>query len=413
MSIKKAIIKMAENINIEDNRQQGKVKYPLIPTIITIFLAWCAGCNNCREIAEFWEYKKKELKKLVPDFPKDNISHDTVNRIMRVINFNDFHRFLTDFAKEMLESSAEFNKQLRVLSLDGQTPRAIEYEPKKGALGVPSNDRRLYDKLYYITLQDTTNNLSFGVEEVQDKENENKACVRLIELFNLQGIVVTADALNTQRSVAQAILNQDGDYCLALKNNHKKLAMTVRDAFATKIEEAQTYITDYEKEHGRIEQRTVVALPASLIPKSVLGEWKADCNTLFMSTTTSHIVKYDEDRAPEVRYFLSSLSYDTPNIAEIGYKTIRSHWGIENKLHYVLDMSFGQDHMQIKNRNFLRNIEVLDRITLNMIRILQKDLQKGASPVSVKRARDSVRYDVSIGLKAMLKYFGMGKNEIK
>ena len=65
---------MAENINIEDNRQQGKVKYPLIPTIITIFLAWCAGCNNCREIAEFWEYKKKELKKLVPDFPKDNIS---------------------------------------------------------------------------------------------------------------------------------------------------------------------------------------------------------------------------------------------------------------------------------------------------------------------------------------------------
>ena len=114
MSIKKAIIKMAENINIEDNRQQGKVKYPLIPTIITIFLAWCAGCNNCQDIAEFWEYKKKELKKLVPDFPKDNISHDTVNRKMRVINFNDFHRFLTDFAKEMLESSAEFNKQLRV-----------------------------------------------------------------------------------------------------------------------------------------------------------------------------------------------------------------------------------------------------------------------------------------------------------
>ena len=116
--------------------------------------------------------------------------------------------------------------------------------------------------------------------------------------------------------------------------------MTVRDIFATSYEDAETYITDYEKEHGRIEQRTVVALPASLIPKSVLGEWKADCNTLFMSTTTSHIVKYDEDRAPEVRYFLSSLSYDTPNIAEIGYKTIRSHWGTENKLHYVLDMSF-------------------------------------------------------------------------
>ena len=95
----------------------------------------------------------------------------------------------------------------RIISLDGQTPKAAEYEPGKGYLELSNDDRRLHQKLYYVTLFDSTSGLSLGMEEVEKKENENKACVRAIKLFDLQGTIVTADALNTQRSVVDAIMN--------------------------------------------------------------------------------------------------------------------------------------------------------------------------------------------------------------
>ena len=93
-----------------------------------------------------------------------------------------------------------------------------------------NDDKRLHQRLYYVTLFDSTNGLSLGMEEVYVKENENKACVRAIEMFDLAGTVVTADALNTQRSVAEAIIRQGWDYVLAVKDNHKSIRKAIRQA---------------------------------------------------------------------------------------------------------------------------------------------------------------------------------------
>ena len=95
------------------------------------------------------------------------------------------------------------------------------YDPVEGAKS--PDDRRQYNKLYYVTLYDSTNKMAIAQDEVAVKENENKSCVRLLKMFSLSGSIVTADALNTQRSVAKAIIEQDGEYCLAVKDNHKKL----------------------------------------------------------------------------------------------------------------------------------------------------------------------------------------------
>ena len=113
------------------------------------------------------------------------------------------------------------------------------YEAEKGAKS--PKDRRQYNKLYYVTLYDSTNKISLAQDEVSDKENENKSCVRLLEMFSLSGCVVTADALNTQRSVAKAIISKDGEYCLALKGNHEKLQHAVELAFCGEDDETPIF----------------------------------------------------------------------------------------------------------------------------------------------------------------------------
>ena len=194
------------------------------------------------------------------------------------------------------------------------------------------------------------------MDTVQDKENENKACLRLLDLFDLSNSIVTCDALNTQRTVAEKIIEKNGDYCLDLKNNHKSIAKAVKTAFGkTEHEELlKTFKTEKEKAHGRKETREVFALPATVVNKRILKDWAEDCNTLFMTVTESTSVTYGNSGVPEVRYFLSSLCFDTPDIAELCYRSVREHWRIENSLHYVLDMDFGQDHMQMKNETSLR-----------------------------------------------------------
>lgn len=147
--------------------------------------------------------------------------------------------------------------------------------------------------------------------------------------------------------------------------------------------------------------RKVLALPATVVNKRILKDWAEDCNTLFMTVTESASVKYGNSREPEVRYFLSSLCFDTPDIAELGYRSVRVHWRIENSLHYVLDMDFGQDHMQMKNRNLIKNVELLSRISLNIIKQVQSMLKKGTS---IRMTRYAMNFDPSLVIKGLAKY---------
>ena len=407
MSVQDVISQMMDRVVITDDRMQGKVKYPLLPTIFAIIIAWCGGCNSCKSVELYWLSHLVKLRELVPGLPDHCISHDTVNRLLRTIRFEEFHTFLHEFVNRVVEADPNFvQKGLRVLALDGQTPRALEYEPKPTSLGKKPDDKRLYDRLYYVTLQDTTNGLSLALDKVNDKENENKACVRLLSMFDISDTVVTADALNTQRPVAKAIIEHHGDYCLALKDNHKSLCKAVKEAFHNPdLEEYMEYYeTSYEKAHGRIEKRIVKALPADVIKKRISGDWATDCHTIFLAETQSIIVKYDYDREPEVRLFLSSINFDTPEIASLGYRIIRSHWGIENGLHHVLDIDFGQDFMQTKNRNFANNVELLDRIALNVVRVLQPQLQRGAQPVSIRGVRQCLNADPALAVHGLICY---------
>ena len=410
--VKTVVAEMMSQVVVTDTRLQAKVVYPLLPTVFAIIICWCGGCNNCVEISDFWEANHDFLLENVPNLPCQPVSHDTINRLVRTVRFSDLNDFLVTFCTRLIESKRNSSMEPRILALDGQTPGSIEYEPKKDPQGNLYMDRRAYNKLYYVTLQDTTNRLSLAQTEVQDKENENKACERLVKMFFLENCIVTTDALNTQRPLAELIIKQEGDYCMAVKDNHKTLCQGIKKAFDEHLDEAECYKSEAEKAHGRVEQRTVFALPVSLLTSRVLGEWKEDAETIFMAITESTIVKYKTKRENEVRFFISSVSFDTPDIAKIGYRAIRSHRGIENSLHWVLDMDYGQDLAQMKNRDFIKNRLVLNKLSLNIVRIAQKKLQKGAAPVSVARARKILGYKPELILECMTEYFINEKGEL-
>ena len=361
-------------------------------------------------VESYWKYNRAKLKELINGFPDTNISHDTVNRIMRNVVFSKLHPFLAEFSRKMIETNPQMPNVKRVISLDGQTPKAIEYTKREPSLVKSPDDRRLYDRLYFVTLQDTTNGISLGLDTVLDKENENKASLRLLDLFDLSNSIVTCDALNTQRSVAEKIIEKNEDYCLALKNNHKSIAKAVKTAFdKTEYEELlETFKTEEEKAHGRKETREVFALPATVVNKCILKDWSEDCNTLFMTVTESTSVKYGNSRESEARYFLSSLCFDTPDIAELGCRSVREHWRIENSLHYVLDMDFGQDHMQVKNRNLIKNVELLSRISLNIIKQVHPMLKKGTS---IRMTRYAMNFDPSLVIKGLANYMLSEEND--
>lgn len=400
---------MMRKVKINDPRQPGKVKYPLLPTLFAIILAWLCGSNSSVKTAIFIRNKRDVLAKLIPGFVEElDYSHDTIHRLIQIIKFDELQAFLYEFSAHVEQyAKAESPSEYRTLAFDGQTPRAVIYEKEDGQKG--SKDRREYHRDYYVTLYDCTNKLSIAQETVQDKENENKACVRLCQLMNLKGSVVTGDALNCQRAVAEAIIQSEGDYMLALKDNHKSLRKAVAEAFLKEelLDNEAQYCADapIDAAHGRLESRMVIALPASAVKSRILGAWGKDVQTLFFMRTNSYDKKYGVYREPEVRYFLSSLSFDTPNIAEIGLKICRDHWKIENSLHYLLDVTFGQDSLQAKNREYIQNTLLLNKIAANVLRYAQANGKFGKNESIPQMMWDLLTTSLSKAIEIMTDYF--------
>lgn len=404
---KEAVATMMDKVVVDDPRQPWKIKYPLLPTLFAIIIAWCCGCNSSTDVEDFWCDHLDWLRRTIPNLPDELISHDTVRRLLCIIKFEQLNEFLKEFCEYVAKGKSADDEPAspRILSMDGQAVNAMVYEPKIGDDGKFLYDRRTHNRLYYVSLHDSTNNLTLAQDEVKVKENENKACIRLLKLFDLTGTVVTADALNTQRAVAKAVIEQHGDYMLAVKDNHQELREHIEEAMNGELEEARVYSTEIECGHGRIERRTVKALPFELLKKCVPGTWKEDAESVFMAITGSYDKKYEQYRENEVRFFISSLVFDNDRIAELGYKAIREHWHIENCLHYVLDVSFNQDHMQMKSREYARNRVFLNKLALNVLRLLQDEYSKANEKISIKRLLKKMSYHPERVLEGLIKIY--------
>jgi len=264
--------------------------------------------------------------------------------------------------------------------------------------------RRSHDKgkgqtaIHPVSAWATRNRLTLGQIKVAEKSNEITAVPELLRLLNLKGCIVTMDALNTQKEIVQEVREQGADYVLALKDNHPHLRAEVEGVFEAVLnqspaDQAISKAESSEQGHGRTETRRGWSVAA---PKWLTGydQWQ-DLNSLILIESTRTI---KDQTTTERRYFISSLAPDATRAME----AVRAHWGVENSLHWVLDVTFREDDSRVRIKNAAENLALIRKITHNLLQ-QEKTLKRG-----IKTKRLMASWDRSY----LLKVIGLIPNDL-
>jgi predicted transposase YbfD/YdcC len=330
---------------LKDPRINRTKKYALLDLIFIALSAVVSGANDCVAIAKFAQTKRPWLEKYL-DLPETNPSHDTFSNVFAAVEGQHFMECFLLWVEALQESTDG-----KVVAIDGKTARATLDRAK---------DR---NPLHVVSAWATENRLFLGQEVVHEKSNEITAIPKLLEVLELAGAIVTIDAMGCQKQIAAKIREKEADYVLAVKGNQEHLEEDVIAAFAAVDEgwsaaKVLTY-TKQDKDHGRVETRCTqtMAVPAALRNQE---EWK-DLRSISRCTRTYREKGVEKS---EVRYFISSLAASVKKRAQ----AIRGHWGIENGLHWVLDMFFAEDRNRARTGHAAANLALLRRWVISLLR---------------------------------------------
>lgn len=340
---------------VQDSREVTKVKYPLAQSLMTLLLAFLCGCTTCLQVEAFWRSNLNKLRELMPELPDSVVSHDTIRRFIMLLGRDEQQTFFHKITSPLIHAF-----RVRRVAIDGQAVRASTIDGHRHP--------------YVFNAFDADNGLVLNQTLINAKDNEISQSIKLIESLDLRDCVLTADAMNTQKKLVQYLIEEKGcDYCLAVKSNHKTLLDLIEIAFSNahkaKFQQAlweSKAVQRVEKGHGRIENRRLRVLPASLIGQEICDEWFG----LFYGTIIEAITETTDPKtgktSSQTRYFISSLNFERQYIAEQIAHIVRGHWAIENQLHWNLDVCLNQDRISCRNADFLKGITSLNKISLNL-----------------------------------------------
>jgi len=269
-------------------------------------------------------------------------SDDTFRRIFQFLDYESFNCCFIDFTNGLSNLTDG-----EVISFDGKCLRGSK-DKRLGKVGV-----------YMMGAWASQNKLLLGQLKVDEKTNEMIVMPQLLEILSIKGCIVTADALNCQKVIAEKIVEKEADYILAVKGNHPILETQIVQSF--ELETPTTECTTYDKDHGRIEKRTCQVL-TNLRWIDQKEEWK-DLTSIVRVISERTIIS-ENKISVDVRYFISNQAFT----AEKMLSSIRHHWGIENTLHWSLDVAFDEDRKRNRIDNSAINFSFLRRITLNLIK---------------------------------------------
>ncbi len=354
---------------LPDPRVERTKRHPLLSIITIALCAVIAGADSWDSIAAFGELRHAWFASFL-DLPHGIPTHDTFNRVFAAL---DPTAFRTAFAAWMEAITGVLPAQ--VIALDGKTLRG-------------SQDQRLGKQaIHLVSAWATANQLVLAQVQVDDKSNEITALPVLLQQLALRGCIVTIDAMGCQRAIATHIVAQEADYVLALKDNQPTLAADVQECFVQLAAAAAStagvdHATTTDKGHGRLEVRrhTVLSDPATLTWLQH-GHWWPGLAAVGRVEAERRI---GDKTSHETRYYL--LSRVLP-AAAFG-AAVRSHWGIENRVHWVLDMTFGEDRSRVRTKHAAENLAVLRHLALNLLRRTPT-----TRPVSLKAKRLAAGWD--------------------
>lgn len=331
--------------DLPDYRQKGKVAYPLDEVLLVMLAGALAGAETVADIARFGRAKLAFLRRFRP-FANGTPSHDQLGIILAKLDPAAFQRCFVAWTAALTKTSAE------VIAIDGKTVRR-SYQ-KKGA----------EEPIHVVSAFAARQRMVLGQTRVGDKSNEIVAIPALLELLTIEGAVVTIDAMGCQREIAQKIIDKKADYLLALKGNQGTLRDDVelfaREQKAAAFKDASvSQDTTVDGDHGRIETRTITVFrDIGWLQKN--HQWPGLKSVVMVESEREADGKVET----ETRFYITSLAL----LANALGPMIRSHWMIENGLHWVLDMVFRDDDCRVRTDNAPFNLAIVKHIALNVLR---------------------------------------------
>jgi predicted transposase YbfD/YdcC len=350
--------------DLEDPRSTINQKHPLVSVVVIAMMAVLAGAGGPTAIAR-WANLKADLLVKVLDLPNGIPRKDVFRRVLALLQPVAFQACFVKWLESLRASAAEaIGVSKPIFAVDGKTARRSH--DRANGLGA----------LHSVSVWASEFGLSLGQVACAEKSNEITAIPELLRLVDIQGTIITIDAMGTQKAIAKQIIDGKADYVLALKGNQEKLHQEVIDYIDEQSKndfanvKARRHIT-HETGHGREETRSYIQMP---VPETLreLESWKG-LKSIGMATLVC--VRAGKETI-ETRYYISSL----PVSVKLFAHAIRSHWSIENSCHWSLDMTYREDESRIRDPHIRENFAWLNRFTLSLLK-----QHPGKDSVAMKR----------------------------
>jgi predicted transposase YbfD/YdcC len=338
--------------DLEDPRDTVNRKHPLVSVVIIAMLAVLSGAGGPTAIAKWAALKGEFLTRVLP-LPNGIPRKDVFRRVLGLLQPAAFQACFAHWLQALRDQAAATAEAAPpVFAVDGKTARR-SHDRAKG-LGA----------LHCVSVWASDFGLALGQVACDDKSNEITAIPELLRLVDIQGAIITIDALGTQKAIAEQITASGADYVLALKGNQETLHQAVLDYVNQHLDNdfagvAARRHQETDRGHGREEHRSYVHLP---VPEALRGAepWKG-LQSIGMATL---VCQRDGYETSEVRYYISSLPVGVKRFA----RAVRSHWSIENGCHWSLDMTFREDESRIRTPQTRENFAWLNRFSLSLLK---------------------------------------------
>ncbi|HMB08705.1 MAG TPA: ISAs1 family transposase [Isosphaeraceae bacterium] len=331
--------------DLKDPRVERTRKHPLINVLFIAVCGVLSGANSFAAIEEFGLDRRTWFARFL-DLTNGTPSDDTFARVLARIDPGAFEKCLLSWIQAVQEVTNN-----RLIAIDGKTVRS-SYDRRDGKAAI-----------HMVSAWATENKLSLGQVVVNEKSNEITAIPELLQLLDVSGALVTIDAMGCQKEIAAEIRQGGGDYVLAVKQNQPTLYKRVVQAVNEGLEQDAACIDEHQTEergHGRQEMRTYATFPATeaVDPE---GQWQ-DLNAV--GVTFSERTDCRGRSSLEARYYILSRALTAKEFAE----AVRGHWGIENNLHWQLDVSFREDECRVRTDHAPANLSVIRRFALGLLK---------------------------------------------